>query len=212
VSRCHTQQALWLLLCYDCAMRDPVDLLRQIREAEELATLLAGVFEFDVNRAVVEDSPRLTSGRPLEAVAGDFTGGVFFLCGTENSRRPVLYASSEGDAGVIAADLEQALALIVGFPYWRDCLKYSASGDLGAMESAADFLGRDLLANNPTIDADQSRVVEALQLPLESPATLVPRLRLAVKNAGPDFTFVDETGEYGGLFGSFPPSRNRSWR
>src|SRR5689334_13271775 len=130
-------------------MRESTDLLQQITEDRELAGLLADGFEFDVRRKSDDESARLMSGLPIEGVAGDFTGGMFYLCGAKGTVRPVLYASSEGDAGVIAANLHEALELIVGFPYWRDCLTYSAGGDLIAMEAAAQFLSRDLLANRP---------------------------------------------------------------
>ncbi|WP_225802715.1 hypothetical protein [Streptomyces sp. NK15101] len=193
-------------------MRDSTDLLQRIEEDVKVAALLADVFEFDVRRKVGDESARLASGLMVEPIAGDFTGGVFYLCGTVGSARPVLYASSEGDAGIIATDLSEALGVVVGFPYWRDCLKYSAGGDLAAMELAADFLCRDLVANRPAIGAEQSRVAEALGLTLESPLVLTARLHMAVKSAGPDFDFSDDTGEYGSLFGPFPPSRNRSWQ
>ncbi|MBP2402158.1 hypothetical protein [Streptomyces syringium] len=193
-------------------MRDSTDLLQQISEDRELAVLLADVFEFDIRRKVDGESTRLASGLPLEGIAGDFTGGMFYLCGTPDLCRPVLYASSEGDAGIIATDLSEALALVAGFPYWRDCLKYSAGGDLSAMESATAFLCHDMMENCPTIGAEQYRVAAALGLPLEPPLVLVARLHAAVKSAGPDFAFIDETGEYGSLFGPFPPSRNQFWR
>jgi hypothetical protein len=193
-------------------MRGPTDLLQRIAEDQELAVLMADAFEFDVRRKGGGESPRLISGLPLEGIAGDFTGGVFYLCGTVGSPLPVLYASSEGDAGIIATDLSEALALVVGFPYWRDCLNYSAGGDLGAMQSAAAFLWRDMMVNRPAVSAEQSWVAEALCLSLESPSVLMARLHAAVKNAGPDFAFIDETGEYGSLFGPFSPSRNQSWR
>lgn len=197
---------------YGDVMRGYTDLLQRINEDEELAALLTDAFEFDVQRKAVEESARLACGLPIEAIAGDFTEGRFYLCGTGRSARPVLYASPEGDAGIIATSLSEALTLLVGFPYWRDCLKYSADGDLATMESATSLLCRDLLANRPAIGAEQSRVAEALCLTLESPLVLTARLHAAVRSAGPDFTFSDYTGEYGSLFGPFPPSRNQSWR
>ncbi|WP_405590044.1 hypothetical protein [Streptomyces sp. NBC_01190] len=193
-------------------MGDSTDLLRRINEDRELAELLANGFEFDVRRKPGDESAKLASSLPLEGIAGDFTGGMFYLCGTVGIMRPVLYASSEGEAGVIATDLNEALALVVGFPYWRDCLKYSAGGDLAVMQSATHFLCRDLLANQPGIASEQSRVAEALGLAIEPPLVLTTRLHAAVKSAGPDFSFADDTGDYGGLFGPFSPSRNQSWQ
>ena len=200
------------LLCYDCRMCDSTDFLQRIGEDQEISMLLADAFEFDVRRKAVSESPRLASRIPIVGIAGDFTGGMFYLCGDVGSPRPVLYASSEGDAGIIATDLRETLELVVGFPYWRDSLKYSAGGDLDAMESATAFLCRDMMVERPAIVAEQSKVAESLCVPLETPSVLVARLHLAVKSAGPDFAFLDDTGEYGSLFGPFSPSRNRLWQ
>jgi hypothetical protein len=57
---------------------------------------LLAFFEFDVARAKTGKGASIASGLPLEPVAGDFTGGQFYLCGEAGSERPVLYASSEG--------------------------------------------------------------------------------------------------------------------
>ena len=200
------------VICYGCKMCDSTDLLQRIDEDQEISMLLADAFEFDVRRKTGSESPGLASKFPIEGIAGDFTGGMFYLFGDAGSPRPVLYASSEGDAGIIATDLREALALVVGFPYWRDSLKYSAGGDLDTMASAAVFLYRDMIADRPAIVAEQSRVAESLGVPLETPSVLVPRLHTAVKSAGPDFAFIDDTGEYGSLFGPFSPSRNRRWQ
>ncbi|MFJ9898501.1 hypothetical protein ACIQPR_34725 [Streptomyces sp. NPDC091280] len=124
----------------------------------------------------------------------------------------MLHASSEGDAGIIATDLREALVLVVGFPCWRDSPKYSAGGYLGFMESATDFLCRDMMLDRPALAAEQARVAESLGLSLEAPTVLVARLHTAVKNLSPDFAFIDDIGEYGGLFGPFPTSRNQRWQ
>lgn len=200
------------VLCYHCKMRDSTDLLQRINEDQEISTLLADAFEFDVRRKLGGESPGLASGLPLEGIAGDFTGGMFYLCGAVGTPRPVLYASSEGDAGIIATDLLEALVLVVGFPYWRDSLKYSAGGDLGAMETAMASLCRDMIADRPAIGVEQSRVAESLGVPLENPSVLVARLHAAVKSTSSDFAFFDDTGEYGNLFGPFLPSRNKRWQ
>jgi hypothetical protein len=103
-------------------MLAPAELLRRIRENADLGAFLAVFPEFDVGRREPRDEPRLASGAPLHAIAGDFTGGMFYLCGDEPSTQPVLYASSEGEAGVIAPSLPEALAVLIGLPHWRDCL------------------------------------------------------------------------------------------
>jgi hypothetical protein len=193
-------------------MPSQADLLQRVRDNAELSAFLAEFSEFDVNRHDHGDDPRLASGTPLAAIAGDFTGGTFYLCGEDLTGQPVLYASSEGEAGVIAKGLAEALELMIGLPYWRDCLKYSANGDPETMESAAALLQQDLLEEHPGVEAAQSRAAELSGLSREPVPTLVRRLHTTVSSAGPDFVFSDATGEYGGLFGPFDPSRNRRWQ
>lgn len=192
-------------------MPAPADLLRRIRENTDLAAFLAEFPEFDINRHEPRDEPRLTSGTPLHAIAGDFTGGMFYLCGDEPPTQPVLYASSEGEAGVIAPSLPDALDILIGLPYWRDCLTYSADGDLDTMQSAAALLQQDLSQDRPEADAAQAHAAELIGSARRTITELVQRLHAAVSGAGPEFVFTDATGEYGGLFGPFEPSRNSRW-
>jgi len=192
-------------------MPAPADLLRRIRENADLAAFLAEFPEFDIDRHEPRDEPRLASGAPLHAIAGDFTGGMFYLCGDEPSTQPVLYASSEGEAGVIAPSLPEALEVLVGLPYWRDCLTYSADGDLDTMQSAAALLQQDLIQDHPEANATQAHAAELIGSTQQTVTELVQRLHAAVSSAGPEFVFSDATGEYGGLFGPFEPSRNSRW-
>jgi hypothetical protein len=106
-----------------------LDLIRQDRG---LAELLWSVCEFDLTRGDHGEPVSLSSGLPLDGVAGDFTGGTFFLCGDRSTTRPVLYASSEGQAGLVGGSLAEALEIMVGLPCWWDCLKFSGGGDLAA--------------------------------------------------------------------------------
>jgi hypothetical protein len=78
------------------------DILNSIRRDHGLAELMWQVCEFDLSRGDPGEPVRLSSGLALEGVAGDFTSGTFFLCGDRRTARPVLYASSEGQAGLQA--------------------------------------------------------------------------------------------------------------
>jgi hypothetical protein len=74
----------------------------------------------------------------FSVIARDGTGGLFLV--TPLSPR-IVYASSEGEAGVIADDLEALMTLIVTCPWWQDLLKYSGKGDSAdEMRRAAPFL------------------------------------------------------------------------
>jgi hypothetical protein len=69
-------------------------------------------------------------------IGGDGSGGAFVLLPSGQ----VLYASSEGRAGIIAGTFEAFVQLMVARPYWPDILKFSAGGDLQEMRRAADAL------------------------------------------------------------------------
>jgi hypothetical protein len=100
---------------------------------------------------------------PLEPITGDFTGGTYFLCGEEGGRRPVVFASSDGEGGLIAADLPDALEIILGLQ-WRDCLGFSDGGDVEVMLASAQHLERYLAMDNPEIAEERARVDAALSL------------------------------------------------
>jgi hypothetical protein len=76
-------------------------------------------------------------GEHLEVVARDSTGGEFIMM---TPSRRVLFVSSEGDAGVIAADRDELIALVAACPYWRDLLSLSGAGSLVEMRRAAPVL------------------------------------------------------------------------
>ncbi|WP_236061624.1 hypothetical protein [Actinacidiphila acididurans] len=91
--------------------------LRLLRQDRRLAELAAFPFDFDLDRAAhghVEEV-RLASGGPLETLAGDDTGGTYFVCADGS----VLYADSEGAAGIIGSSVDEALELVIGLPGWR---------------------------------------------------------------------------------------------
>lgn len=125
----------------------------------------------------------------------------------------MLYASSEGQAGLIGQSLAEALGIMLGLPSWRDCLKFSGAGDLAVMRTTADHLERDELRDEPEIGAERARLATALNLKRESVPVLLARLHAAVSATEPDFVLTVETsGEYESLFGPWLPSRNPSWR
>jgi hypothetical protein len=85
----------------------------------------------------------------------------------------VLYVSSEGQAGVVAADIGEFVALLVACPYWRDILKYSANGDLHQMRRAAAALAATYEDDE---DLDEAREFFGAQFGLAEPADPVGAL------------------------------------
>ena len=67
--------------------------------------------------------------QPFEIVAQRGSGCIYALTGPQ---RHVLLATSEGQAGIVAANLKECLELVVAHPYWQDILRFG-DGDLSAM-------------------------------------------------------------------------------
>lgn len=184
-------------------------LLDRIERAPDVRELLRSSFAFDTGRRN-GDGLRLAPGAPLEPIAGDFAGGTYFLCPETDGRRPVVYASSEGQGGLIADDLADALEIIVGLD-WRDCLGFSG-GDAAVMQVSAQHLERRLARDHPEIAEDRGRVAEALSLRVVPVTDLVVRLHEAASRTVPEYVVTTEDGdEYGPLFGAHSEPRLGGW-
>jgi hypothetical protein len=93
-------------------------------------------------------------------IGSDRAGGAFVLLPTDN----VLYISSEGRAGVIAASFKAFIQLVVARPYWLDILKFSAGGDLAEMRRAANAL-EATLEDEDDINEAREEIRQGLGLP-----------------------------------------------
>ncbi|WP_395758246.1 hypothetical protein OIE82_04825 [Streptomyces althioticus] len=178
--------------------------LRLLRRDRRLADLAAHPFDFDLDRAAhghVEEV-RLASGGPLEVVAGDDTGGTYFVCADGS----VLYADSEGTAGIIGSSADEALELVIGLPGWRDYTQLSP--DDGEEEILACVTQtEDEIREYYGIDEERAELRSALGFPERSPVELVGRLRAALLRTEPDFVLLnaDEGCAYDRLGPASPP-------
>lgn len=93
-------------------------------------------------------------------IGSDGSGGAFVLLPSLN----VLYVSSEGRAGIIAASFEAFIQLVVARPYWLDILKFSAGGDLQEMRRAVDAL-EATLEDEDDVNEAREEIRAALGLP-----------------------------------------------
>jgi hypothetical protein len=119
---------------------------------------------------------------PFEIVAQRSSGCVYALTGPQ---RQVLLATSEGQAGIIAANLKECLELVVAHPYWEDVLRFG-NGDLSAMrqvlrERLEDFED-EALDDNPEIE--EFRPLLRARLGLAEPADPAKLLHHAVTVLG----------------------------
>nr|MDT0521824.1 hypothetical protein [Streptomyces sp. DSM 41633] len=187
-------------------------LLDLIQTTPEIDLLLRSSFGFDIHRKRNGDGLRLASGAPLEVIAGEFAGGAYFLCAEENGRRPVVFASSEGEGGLLADDLADALEIMIGLE-WRDCLSFSGGGDVEVMQVSAQHLERSRDKYNPDIDDEAAQVAAALSLRIVPVAELVIRLQAAASKTEPDYVVTDDDGQaFDPPFGEHVEPRHGGWR
>jgi hypothetical protein len=154
----------------------------------------------------------LQSGRHLNVIAQDGSGGAFALCETADTpRQPVLYVSSEGEAGIIAPDLVTALQLLIQLPYWRDCLKFSGDGQLDEIYKAMPYLEGELHRDEPMIDAYRETLLATLELEpaLAAAETLYQAVKSTVEVCG---IITQDGGTLRSLFNTFVVTDNPLWR
>lgn len=167
--------------------------LRLLRTRPDLAALAAFPFNFDVDRAYHVEDVHLASGATLEPIAGDDTGGTYFLCGGT----AVLHASSEGDAVLIADSVTEALEMLVRLPWYCE----NITGDLGEEELRAQIAAGDDEARAefaPELDAQRAALLTGLELPDRPLTELVALMESAVYRTEPDHLLLNslELGAY----------------
>lgn len=170
---------------------------------------LAWPYDFDVNQAE-SDVSWITLRPPVKfhVLAGDGTGGVFLAYGEGRLEElPVLHATSEGQAGKIANSFEDAIALHIQMPYWRDVLKFSGGGDLAQMRKAAPFLQADYIEDMPELADAKKRLLAVLEVPvLDDPVAYIHQCVHST-----DCTLVADDGwVWESLFNSFTIDQNRN--
>jgi hypothetical protein len=162
--------------------------LDRIKTNARAAELLATVFDFDLERADHVEPVRPSWDGELRPIAGDASGGTFFVCGG-----PVLYASSEGGAGILAADVTAAIQLIIGVPTWHDVV--ARAPDLDAMREAHERTHAELREDEPDLDRHQAEVSAELGLDRVPVDDLLVRLHHALTELSPRYRLLNEEGD-----------------
>lgn len=185
-------------------------ILADIKKSQSAMHDLALHFDFDLGRAARDNAwIKLAPQQAFAVVAGDSSGGVFLAYGDgEIDRRPVLYVSSEGQAGRIASNLAELLALMMALPGWHDLLKFSGGGNLEEMRRTAGLLERDG-PDDEEVPAATQRIVTAFSLP--AIADPVKLLHDCV-HASDCNVVADDGRPYESLFGHFKSSDNPFWK
>ncbi|GAA2105122.1 hypothetical protein GCM10009801_81270 [Streptomyces albiaxialis] len=161
--------------------------LELLRTRPDLAELAAFPFNFDIERADHVEEVHLASGASLEPIAGDDTGGTFFLCGG----RTVLHASSDGHASLCGESVAEAVELLVRLPWW--CEDVSPELDEEGLRAAVregDAEAREQFA--PDLDAQRTALLSGLGLPTDRPLTeLVAMDEAATRRTEPDHVLLN---------------------
>ncbi len=181
----------------------------KLQRDREIRRILAWPFDFDL--AVSSRDGGWFEVKPVaetKIIARDGTGGIFLLF---RARQNLIHISSEGQAGVIARDLEEGIRLVVTYPYWRDLLKFSGGGKLKEMRRVVRYLERELHEQQHDIDNQRSIVKKRLSLDeaddaIKSLHTAVKVLGKHIIVAGPDGTKFDS------LFNTFTVECNPMWK
>jgi hypothetical protein len=165
-----------------------MSVLERIRGHRELAGLVDELFDFDVTRS--DPAPlRLRSGLELVTIARDAADGFFAQAGADG---PVMYASSEGEACLLAPDPTGCVQMVVGVPYWHDCLRLVGVADPWP---ALAELTAGLQAELPDIADHRRRIAAELGLDLPPAPTLLARMRAMAARTVPEYLPVNDWGE-----------------
>ena len=185
-------------------------ILADIKKSQSAMHDLALHFDFDLGRAARDYAwIKLAPQQAFSAVAGDSSGGVFLAYGDgEIERRPVLYVSSEGQAGRIASNLAELLAVMMAIPGWHDLLKFSGGGNLEEMRRTAGLLERDG-PDDEAVPAATQRIVAAFSLPAIADPV---RLLHDCVHASDCNVVADDGRPCESLFGHFKSSDNPFWK
>jgi hypothetical protein len=165
-----------------------------LHASEPIRTML---FAFDFQ---VEDNAShgpvwmdVTALQPFEIVGQDGSGGAFALVG---AAQHVLHITSEGQAGILAASLQDYLELIVEHPYWQD-IASRAKGQAAAMREIYDDEAADLeataLYDDPEIEDIRPQLRKALGLTI--PDDPFGRLHHALFVLGAQYDLRDLDGQ-----------------
>jgi hypothetical protein len=170
--------------------------IKDLAANEDLAQQLGWICDFE---------PQASETRPMflapddaadfVVIGHDGAGGEFAM--SASSRR-IFYFSSEGQAGIVANNLDAFVSLIVNRPFWQDILKYSAHGNLAEMRRADIALEEDWSQDKEFVTA---RELLRKRLGLGKPGDVVGELHKAVSTNADIRDLFDAPAD--SLFGRF---------
>lgn len=188
-----------------------IDILRQSHLAIDLLSEYFDLLIFDSGRLpenVSVDWFKIEPQQDAMVFAKEGAGGYFIqLQKTGN----IAYISSEGQAGIIAQDLNNFLCLVIAHPYWQDLLHFSDNGNLDEMQKAMPLLEDGLVDDEPEINDYRKTLISLLSI--NTSVDLVNALHDAVTSSLGQLTVkANDDSIFGSLFGRFAVNDNPFWR
>lgn len=181
--------------------------LNTLLAKDEVAERLSRTFDFRLDVAPHQAGWFTIDGvDEIQYIGEQGAGGVF----VQLPDLRILYVSSEGEAGVIAADLNAFIQLIVAHPYRLDLLKYSGGGKLSQMQRAAPALEASILDEKE--DLDEARAFVIAELALSEPADAIAALHRAVSTSNVIVRNSFDDKPFDGLFNKFAADQSPSLR
>jgi hypothetical protein len=181
----------------------PLDVNALIAAGDEVAARLAWSFDYRID--VTAHGPDWFAVDGVEHyrhIGREGAGGVF----VELPDGRILHASSEGEAGVIAADFHAFIQLLVTHPYWKDLLKFSGGGKLSEMRRAAIAMEAFVLDDDE--DLVEAREFLIAELALGEPYDAIGALHRAVSGSTVTVRSARDGHRASSLFNTFTIDSN----
>jgi hypothetical protein len=101
--------------------------------------------------------------------------------------------AAEGSAGIVAADLDAVVRLVVGVPTWQDVA--SDAPDVDAMRASFESSYAEMKADEPRLDQLRSEVAAELELDRFAVDELLASLSRCLTELSPSYLLLNENGD-----------------
>jgi len=173
--------------------------------SDERRELLNRIGEIELESGQIEPTWFSIGGvSDFPVFARDGAGGLFVMA---PGATHVVYATSEGQAGVVARDFEALVRLIVLRPRWRDILKFAAKGNLSEMRRADAWFEQENFEDEELVET-RNALVKALGFSQSD--DVVGVLHEMLTTVDLDIRIYDQPAE--SLFGRFVLDDNPFYR
>jgi hypothetical protein len=132
--------------------------IEMLQADAEVRKALGQACDFRVDDARGLDWFAIDGVERYDTIGRDGTGGVFALYGPQQR---VLYVSSGGQAGVIAASLDELIALLIACPYWQTLLSVAGACTMSELRRAAPIIEQVFLDGDDSGNEDCREFVRA---------------------------------------------------